>query len=530
MDEVMKNLRTGGSSYLYQPAPGETTSGGSSVSPNSGSTQTRSVVRPQNPFQRRSSSKQLSMPAAALAGAAATGAAPAASSGALTSGFQMPQPVASAPTLPQAPAASTIPNPVGRGSLDELISQAAGGTSIVRPDQATLGGPAENNAYEAAAESAFSAPFDPGSGQFVGDQIRKEVLSPAQVQQLANQRSESTVRAFQDAERLASEAGSSGGYVDANRINALRARGAIEGAGARSGALRDATLEAAQLNAQQEALAAENERQNYNTDLTARLGLGRLGLDTASTAGGLGLEKRGLDQARDLARYSGDITQRGQDLDTSVAEAGLNADLLKSALSGELTGRGQDIDQNLNLGRLGLDTRQQELDDILNRGNYNLAARGQDISQNLNLGRLGLDASEGAADRQNKLDLLDRQLENASLDRETRSQLERERMDLEREMQGLTLGQRESEFGRTLGENQRQFDTGLDFEGEQGRLGRNFAREGLDYTRQENTLNRLEGLMDPYQFEQMFRRALRNEMPQFSGGGSFTSGLGGWNF
>ena len=285
----------------------------------------------------------------------------------------------SAVQVPDAPGYAGLGPAPERGGIDELVGRAAGGVELSPLERARLGAAGEPNRYEQLALEGFEEGFDPGTGQFTGTELPEEIYSEAQINQLAQQRAAPTVRAFQDAQRYAAEAGSRGGYVDAGRINALRARGAIEGAGALSSATRDAQLEGAVLNAEQAARAAGNRRANYETDLGARLGLGRLGLESAGTAGAFGLQQRGLDQQRDLAELGAGVTQRGQDLTQQVAGANLSAGLLGQALSGSLAARGQDIGYGTEAGRQGLAARGQNLDYNLGAGSLGVTQRGQDL-------------------------------------------------------------------------------------------------------------------------------------------------------
>lgn len=304
-----------------------------------------------------------------------------------------PPRIGGAPELPGGPnsvggAPGLGPAP-GRGNADALIGRlgAGGGPApnYARPD---LGGPARNNDWEDLAYGGFQRGFDPGR-QFQGQNLRSEIWNDAAVGQKAQQRAAGTIRAFQDAERYAADAAARGGSVDPTRIAALRARAGIEGAGALNSAYRDAQLEAAQMNAEQEARAAANQRENFSTDINARLGLGRLGMDTATTAGQFGLERRGQDQARDLAGLSAGVTMRGQDVESDLGHARLDADMMENALQAELGLRGQDIGYAEERGRQGLEGRSQDL-----------AQRGQDIGYATERGRQGLEGrSQDVAQR-----------------------------------------------------------------------------------------------------------------------------------
>jgi len=412
-------------------------------------------------------------------------------SGAASGAPPAPGPVGSAPPagLPSYSAPEGVDYGRAESSLDALKKQ----LNIGKLGRETLGGPAENNEWERMALEAFGEGFDPGSGQFVGKELADEIMSAADVNQMAQQRAAGTIRAFKDAERQFADAASLGGSFSPARMAALKARASIEGAGALQGATRDAQLEAKRLNAEQAARSAANQRENFASDLAARLGLGRLGLDSATQAGTFGTQRRGMDQERDLARYSGDITQRGQDYERSFTEAGLNNQRALARAQGEQNLAGERVRERLGIGQLELGARGQDL-----------AARGQDMDYTLGAGRLNLDQYRTQADlfnasqeRANRLEMLDRQLADSGLDRASREKLETERLQVQREAQALqermntaNLGQRESEFSRDLDfrgealdqsgeqfdrdltERGRQFDTGLSSSEQQRRLDR----------------------------------------------------------
>jgi hypothetical protein len=467
--------------------------------------------------------------------------------------LSLPQRVGAGPGLPGLPDSS---------QANQLIERMGAGFQPGTLGRENLGGPAGNNWWENQAQGQFAAGFDPGT-QFQGKDIRDRMFSDADVQAMAGQRAAGTIRAFKDAEQMAAEAGARGGRVDPAQIAALRARAAIEGGGALNAAQRDAQLEAAQANAAQERAAAENVRSNYSTDLSARLGLGRMGLEAAGQAGQFGQQLRGLNQARDITQYQGGIEQRAQeiqrelaagrlsfdqaqaalgaltqmrgqdigyaveggrlgaevrgqdigqraqdigyqveqgrqglegrgqdigqraqdigagfqgaqlgveqrqqDLEAQYRAAGLNAEQARARAQMELAKRGQDIEQQNQLGRLGLEGRAQDIQ-------YGLGTRSQDIEAGLGLGRLGMEGYgtggqlwSGSQERINRMAMLDQELSNRSLDQQTRAELERERMQLQKELTQQEMGQRGGEFQQTFGQQGAQFQQQL---GEQAR-------------------------------------------------------------
>jgi hypothetical protein len=336
------------------------------------------------------------------------------------------------------------------------------------------------NDFEALALARAAEGFDPGAGQFVGKELAEQIFTPEQVNQMAQQRAAPAIRALQDAERLATAAGSRAGYVDPARIAALRAQAAVETAGARGAATRDAQLEAAAANAEQAARSAANRRENFAQDLAARLGLGNLGLGQVQTLGGIGVQRRGQSMDYELGRGRLGVEQRGQDLAARRAQEELNADRAKAAAGLSTDVYRTRVGENLDLGRLGL------------------TARGQDIELGLGNQRAGLDRDRmnadlwsGQQDRLNRLDMLDRQLGEERISSNQRAELERERMQLQREIEQAQLTQRGSEFAQSLGlderrfglaerqfgEGVRQFGLEQEYGREQGRLNRDFGRE-----------------------------------------------------
>lgn len=214
---------------------------------------------------------------------------------------------------------------------------------------------------------------------------------------------------------------------------------------------------------------------------------GRQALD----ARGQDVTQRGQDIGRQEAEYQGGIQQRAQDLQRQYQEAGLNAEQAQARVQAELGLRGQSIDEGLGRGRLENERRGQDV-----------AMRGQSIEERLGLGRLGnerrgqdIDLAQGTAERQNRLEMLDRQLADGNLDRQMRMSLEQERNNLQRELATMENRQRESEFsrriglderqqgaqeeqfGQNFGEGRRRFDSQQEFEREQGRTDRNYDRE-----------------------------------------------------
>ena len=336
------------------------------------------------------------------------------------------------------------------------------------------------------------------------------VFSDAQINQLAQQQAEPLLRALADEqEQLVAAAAAGGGGVDPAALRALRARAGAETAAARGGAMRDATLAAAKANAAQQLAAAGSAREDFGADISARLGLGKLGADVGTELLSAGQQQRGLKQARDISRFTGAIQQRagemdyaaeggrqgltarGQDVAQRADDIGYNA----QRLSADVAQRGQDtqraiaganlsaenartqanlaLERELGLGRLGLEGRGQDV-----------STRGQDIEAQLGLGRLGnerygIDTSSAnaAADRAARMQELTTRLQSERLTDSERNQLERERLALQREMFQGEQQSGESRFGRQLAEQQRQFDSGQQFEREQGVTGRNFRRE-----------------------------------------------------
>lgn len=413
-----------------------------------------------------------------------------------------------------------------------------------------LGGPSADNVWEQLALGRFEGGFDPGAGQFQGDTIDRQVYSEAQINQLAQRSAEPTVRAFNDAMRQYADAAGRSGSFDPSRFAALKSMAALESAGAMGGAIRDATLDAARLNAEQQARAAANQRANFETDLAARLGLGRLGLDEAQSLLGAGLERRGLDQTRDIARFQGGISQRGQDLERDYRQAGLNLERQGMRLGGEmgltdqqLRNRGLSIDEQLGQGRLDLERE-------LGLGRLGLEGQELDLRRDLGFAGLGeeryrtdVGAQQAQAERQNRLQMLDMQLQDSSLDRQTRAELERERMALQREITGAERAQRESEFSRSLASGEGRFDRSL---GEETRqfdatqaLQRELASQNRDYGREQRAaesdrLNRALGLnllgefgpySDPYQMMDLLR-----QIEQSLAGGYAPPQPFGWNW
>lgn len=391
------------------------------------------------------------------------------------------------------PSAFNVPGSTDFSGAASALRNLRSRVNVRGGPRAELGGPAGDNVWETLALERFNEGFDPGT-QFEGKDLSDSIFSEAQINQMAQQRAAPTLRALRDADEMfASAAGRTGTYNPAARA-AMQARAAIEGAGAINSATRDAQLDATAANAEQAARAAANRRENFSTDIAARLGLGNLGLSAASDLLSGGLQRRGLDQTRDLSRYQGDLTMRGQDLDASTTSATLNnaRDLARASGERELAGLRENA--SIERGRLGLAARGQDIDRLGEIDRARLTARGQDIgaageADRLRLGARGqdLDFENAQADRQNRLTMLDRQLADSSLDRQTRAELERERMALDRELRMAQMQQDASQFesrlgldrdqfGQTIGENRRQFDAAQQLTREQGTLNRDLSR------------------------------------------------------
>lgn len=379
-----------------------------------------------------------------------------------------------------------------RGAL-EALGRSIG---IETGPRAELGGPAENNEWETRALARVDRGFDPGSGQFTGKELADQVYSEEQIRQLANRSAEPLIRALADQEEAyKSAAARSGGGVDPMRLAALRARGGAETAGAMQGALRDATLDATRLNAEQAARAAENRRQNYAQDLAARLGLGEMGLREAGLLTDAGLQRRGQDQTRDVSRFEGEISQRGQDIGARETAANLTTQRGIARARGEQDLADAVANERLGIGRLGLEgelgRRRQGLDEVLGLGRLGLEGRGQEIQRELGLGglreqryRTESDLTNSAAERQSRLDIVERQLANEALDRQSRGELERERIALQRELSGLQMEQQRRQFEGTLGlqrdelaQRGQQFGANLAEQRREAEAGRTFARD-----------------------------------------------------
>ncbi len=372
-------------------------------------------------------------------------------------------------------------------ALIDLLEQ---GTRVGSPgERANLAGPAGDNQMEQLSQQLLQLGFDPGQ-QYEGRDVRRERFTPAQINQMAQQRAEPVLRAWDDIERLANQSAGRGGYADARRADATRARGMVEMAGARQAALRDAQLDAASQNAQQEQIWSDQGRNDFMADINSRVALGQLGLERAGLAGGLGQQRRALDQARDIAGYQGDITQRGQDLQRATTEAQLQSTDLQAALAAamglrgqdlqyvlgeaddrlaargqDVTQRGQDIDRSVAAYQGGIAQRGQDIDAATNAAQLNnardLARAGNEgdtlrslISQTLGLGQINLgargqDIDAGLRNRQLDIqELLGRaqlglggaqiqaDLQNAAAERQTRlvivqEQLRQQNLDLQ---------------------------------------------------------------------------------------------------
>ena len=459
-------------------------------------------------------------------------------------GFDAPDRVGDYQGLPgQAPS---------RDSADEITRKLMGGFAPTRQGRVGLDGPSANNEWERLGLDAAreGAGRDPGQ-QFRGQDVDRQVFNEGDINMLAGRAAAPTIRAYRDAQGQIAEAAARGGYADPSRQAALNARAAIEGAGAMGAGMANATIAAKQANAQQQAISAANARENFGQDMSARLGLGQLGLGRMEALGGLGTQRRGLDQSRDIAGAQLGVQQRGQDIDQEMQGAGLNASMLGQALSGQTALRGQDIGYQVERGQQGLQARGQDvtqreqdisagltqrgqdinqrqqdleqsyrqaglnaeqaraaasaalqlrgqdMDFTTQQGQQSLAARGQniqagvegrqqDINAALGLGNLGLGqnaqgmdqyrADLGAmsqkygtdvgsqnlqAELQSRMTMLDRQLQQQNLDSQSRAQLERERMQLERDLQASQLAQQGGQFQQQLGQQAKQFESDL---------------------------------------------------------------------
>ncbi len=398
-----------------------------------------------------------------------------------------------APGLPTRAAGTPLPQGIDRSGTNQAIAGLGRGVDIRTGARADLDGPDAENEWERMAREQYAEGFDPGQ-LFQGKALSDTVYTPEQINQLAQAGAAPTIRAMQDEKRLLEEAARiGGGKISPATLAALKAKAAAEGAGALSAATRDASLMATRANAEQAARAAENLRSNFSTDITGRNTLGRMKLDSAGDLLDAGGRRRSTDQERDIERYRGTISQRGQDIDADVAEKRINTDRSSAAVRARL-----DNDAATMAERFGISDRAEQ-------------RRTNDMGFDLDRARLGTeqwrtsgDWQQQNADRQSRMAALDAQLQDASLDRGTRSQLERERMTLQRELEtaqrqeaarqfdaghGLDRDRFEEarrqfaqQFGlseREFTEGTRRFDAGQELEREQGRLNRSAARGPL---------------------------------------------------
>lgn len=405
-------------------------------------------------------------------------------------------PIPPPPSLPQLPGAVKMPQPIDRRNTQAAINNLGGPVSIRTGDRATIGGPSADNDWERMAADMFGGEIIPGAGQFQGKELADSVFSEGQIKQMAQQRAAPTIRALQDESDLVEEAARmGGGRVTPQALAMLRAKRAAEGAGAISSATRDAQLDAAQANAEQAARSAANSRENFGADLAARTQIGGLRLNEAGQLLEGGLKRRGMDQERDTTRYQGEITQRGQDIGANTSAAEITAGNRRAAASASL-----EQDANKVAEAFGLTDR------ALTQRGQDLGARAGDIDTRMQAWKTGGDWGQQAAERQNRLQMLDSQLADSRLDRETRAQLERERMQLQAETDAANrteaarqfdvgTAQRGSQFDQQLGfnrdqfakdfglrsdqfaEGKRQFDATQQFAGEQARADRNARRQ-----------------------------------------------------
>lgn len=492
-------VRTGAAGPLYTPPPEPA---GSSPAPAKNPPSPPEHFTLPRPWDFRRTPAPRTVPRAGTLGASggAGGSFSSGGGGGAASVAAPPPPrLPAAPNLPggSAPAFTPGANPAAYSGdysgAENALNSLRSRVKIPTGGRAELGGPSADNVWETLALEKFGAGFDPGT-MFEGKDLADTVFNEAQINQMAQQRAAPTLRALRDADtEFAAAAGRGGSYSPAMRA-AMAARARVEGAGAIGSATRDAQLDAASANAAQAIAARENARQNFNTDIAGRLGLGNLNLNAAGDVLNAGLQRRTLDQNRDVSRFEGDITQRGQDIGARTSAATLNnardlaresgtRDLAQLRDQTALTQRGQDIG------------RANEIDQ------GRLTERGQDINRETTLGSLGLekfkteaDFANAQAERQNRAALLDAQLTDQSLDRNTRAQLERERMQLDREMRQAELEQNNAQFAQRLGldtrqleqsggqfdrslaENSRQFDAGQQLTREQGSLTRDLTR------------------------------------------------------
>lgn len=294
--------------------------------------------------------------------------------------------------------------------------------------------------------------WDAGPGQFSqGVNIPSQVFSAAQIDQLATQRAAPTLRALQDQQSAMAAAAARGGRVDPARLRAMQADAALNAAGAMSSATRDAQLDAASANAEQALRAAESGRADFTTDLQARLGLG----DRA-------LAGRGQELDYTIARGGLDVQQRGQDANLESQRAALRneRDLSRAQLANALYGTQSTND--LRRGELALQARGQDAQYGLGRfsalNDANLSRYQAQTGAGLDADRLRLAGyqtqtglGEGAAERQNRLQMLERELASRGLDRNQQAELERLRLDTMRDLQMAEINQRAQQFGQSLG-------------------------------------------------------------------------------
>ena len=410
-----------------------------------------------------------------------------------------------------APVSIAAPAAVRAAALPGRIAPTAG--LAAAPGRSTLGGEDAENDLERLGRERLAGPVDPGQ-QFAGTNVSDRVFTDTQLNTLAQQQAEPLLRQLADEEeQLVQAAAAGGGGVDPAALRALRSRAAATTASARGAAMRDAILEGARANAAQGLAAAGSKRADFDSDINARLGLGKLGADVGSELLSAGQQRRGLKQTRDISRYTGDINQRGQELDYS-AEGGRQAltargqDVSQRAddigynrakLDADVTQRGQDVTRGVAEANLNSENRRAGAGLALNREEMlrrlgleergqDVSARGQDIDARLGLSRLGNErygidtqAAQATADRQQRLTELDRRLNSEQLTEQQRNALERERMQLQRDLFAGEQAGTESRFARNLNEQSRQFDASQQFAGEQSRAGRNFSREMSGY-------------------------------------------------
>lgn len=350
-----------------------------------------------------------------------------------------------------------------------------------------VAGPAGNNPWEdmSLGLALSGAGGDPGQ-QWGVQNVPSEVFNQGEINALAAKSAAPTIRAYQDIQGdLARQATVTGGRANPGAAAALQARAALAGAGAMSEATRDATLQARQANANQALAAAGSRREDFGTDIAARLGLGNLGREQLSTVSNIGLERRGLDQR--LSELDAQIgsAERSQDINRALQLQSLRAQMLRDSADTALGLRGQDVAVR------GQDVSQRQ--DDLQGG---LTARGQDINADLgrNELRLGNQFRYDQMGSENARAMAGLGLEKYRADQGTNLELYRQGMDRESEQNRLAAQQQflNQQLGldwARLGQQQQQFDAaqsqGYELAQQQAALaqqgmGQNWAQAGYN--------------------------------------------------